>query len=1012
MANEPDMLHGDLEVTDGPSPADLAPAKTFTTQVEVRVHAYCRDMAGRAGTPMTPAVWSKQGLSAKDVADRPPALAFRYHGSNAVRAVFDRKLRVTEGRKLREMDGVWLRTGVVTVDATSPAREITLDPPRPLVLGLAKAANADVSKTLHITDREDVAIAIGASGGAVIGVAAGSSMFANEEAVDAHTPDLPRPLHPACAHIPLEGRDLVFIFEDRTVAVNIARGLRQGDAHTGSVALRTTSDFLSEIDSAISRGFQLDELFNYTLLAALHDCDDLLTTVLTGTPGSIGMRVPMHLLSCLPAEVRDLIWPVPEGGGTSWDNLDWGLTRAGAVNGLFRDQKGDEFTLNKPALALVTPIYITRRFVMQSETGEEHVELCWAEPRDGVYTPQSRVIPSQFVFGNSTARLLREGVPVADAKRASQWFNAFRVSNPHIPVTNLYDQAGWIQTAQGPHFLLPSSNVEGHVLQEDVLTGVVCEGDRNTHWNLVRDFYQACDPINQLLLVAPHASLLLAALNLQGCVFGLVDESSRGKTVLLQTSARQYGWDGGDYAFDASNPPTAAYLERVVYRSNGLCIFIDEFHKFPNTSRDARGNAYTRQEAAYFLSNGQRRGRSNANGGIDASPKRVHCYSIVAGEKKHITALDRASQMDGAKVRMITVPLCDYAPTFLEKYGDLAGFMRQCKQLKGYVGLDVSTALAQILKTKGHQALRDALQKVTAQLNALFIKLGATTAASQRRATFLAPILYTEQLLAEHFPDNGMWTANFEDTCVVRTLRGEYGDRLMCIEDGASSVDIDDLSVSEILLEALRRDPTLIQGLHALDRPNPHPLAALRLSTRNPYPGLRLYPKAVMQLLRRNHIPDSAARDMLAKSGDFVLQPHGKSPPTLLHRSNGEQWLVPVAGWGWDILAASPGDAEGAAKDPLYEARKAFEDRYTKCAQGNPQGGAQEALHAAIDEELATIRATKAPLDGTLPSQLGKGYEAAWHALIDPLAERLGDKPQCQIDTDTWVSHVQKATQQ
>lgn len=1011
MSQDPhlNLVHEAQEIPSTPvAPANKPPASQFM----VRVEAYVRDMVSSACAPMDATLWKKQGLTMKDAAERPPAVAFKYHGCNSVRAVFDKTMRVNEGKKIRELDGVWLRTGSVAVDLGGGKRstaDIPLDAPQPLLPGLAKKANADTSLPLHITDREDVAIALAASGAAVIGVASGASLFANPESVDAHALHLPRPLHRACAALDIGSRGVVFIFDERATAVTLARGLRQGDAHTGSAHFVRTVEFLGQIDSAISQEYSLEDLHTHTLQAAAAFEEDLLPAVLSGEPGSVGMRVPLNMLRCLPSSIRDLMWPAPEGGGTSWDNLDWGLTRTGAVNGLFRDAKGDEFTLNKPVLTLHTPIYVSRRATMAEGIGEDCVELTWAEQTSDGYRCKVMVLPSAHVFGGAGRELLKAGVPIADAKRASQWFNAFRAANPTLPTYQLHDQAGWITTDTGAHFLLPEAEVPGHALKQGVLSGVVRGGVRARHWKYTQDFYNACDPLNQILLVASHASLLLAALRMPGCVLGLVDESSSGKSVFMQTAARQYGWEGGDYAYDASNPPTAAFLERFVYRHNGLCVLIDEFHKLPNTRREAHGNAYTREEAAYFLSNGQRRGRSNATGGIDSSQERIYCYAIVAGEKKYITALDRASQMDGARVRMITLPLLGYAPSFKETYGGLPGFMDRIKTVKGHVGAEVAAALAQALNASSADEMRVEVGAVTAQLKTLFGTYKADDNVSQRRATFLAPILYTEMLLGKAFPDAGMWSATFEGTCIVRALAGSHRDKLMCLDERTEK-DSDDISASSMILEALRRDPTLIQGLTEEDgKTNPYPLARLMQRKRAGTSGLQMYPKAVLQMLRRNGIPDSAAKDLLKESGDFLLQESTGEPPRLIHRSNGAQWIVPMAGWGWDILQAAPGDATAAGKDPYYEARQVFLRTFEEELQGAPEA---PALLAAIDRHLKYLRGRHGarPIPGTLQSQLLLGYEPAWRALVDPLVERLAEKESLEDLSDVWYPHVQKAT--
>lgn len=977
-------------ITGGATPAAHAPQST-DTKVVARLRAYFGDLITQNCAPMSADWWEKQGLSKKEAKARPTATVITYTNTKAKRALFERRERIAEGRKIREMDGVWLDTN--HDGATLPSAS-------PLMLRSGQAAVNNVAMTLYITDREDVVFALTASGAAVVGVAPGASLFANEEIVDSRTPELPRVLHNGCP-APLGGRDVVFIYEDRDASLRAARGLRQGGAHTGRVWHVETSLVLAEIDSAIAQGLTGDALHRHTLSAPSENMAEITVTVTSGHPGSVGARVPPQQLSSLPSTVKDLMWPAPEGGGTSWENLDWALSKNGAVMGVFRDQKGEELTLNKPAMATRVPVYVTRRLSAANVLEEQHsLELQWQEATFYGFRLERRILPATELVPTVSKAAINAGVPVADGRRAGQWFNAFLAANPCLPEAKLHTQAGWIRNPDGTyHFLMPETGTELHEMQSGILSGICKEGSAELHWELMRDLHGALDPINQLLLTVVHASILLSALEMPGCVFGLVDDSSKGKSVLLESTARQYGWGGADYGLDASVPPTAAYLERCVQRANGLCIIIDEFHKIPNSQKEQQNKGgLTRQEAAYFLSNGQRRGRSNAHGGIDATAKRIYCYSIVAGEAKHITQLDRASQMEGAQVRMITLPLVGYSAAFLAKYESLAGFMHKIHSCKGHVGEEVAAVLAKIINTRGIPRMQQEVADIAVRITEAFKARGATNHLSLRRVQMIAAIVYTEMLLGQYFGSKGYWSAVFEETSIMRALDGDHAKLLMLID--MTTVEKDELSLAEMILEELRRDPTLIQGLRDEDRPNPRPLGRLQRHKRSEFQGIHLYPKAVFEFLKRKGISEQTARDVMSKNGEFVLQQHKTGGPTLLHKSNGEQWLIPYAGWGWDLLYGAYGDEDARLKDPYTEQRDAFIKAFEQGIQNKL--GEAAALSQAFVSLGTAHRAAIAASPGSLRERLGAKDVRAWAALARPLVERLLDKPGVDPAVEEW----------
>ncbi len=973
-------------------------AQSTDTKVVARLRAYFGDLITQNCAPMSVDWWEKQGLTKKEAKARPTATVITYTNTKAKRALFERRERITEGRKTREMDGVWLDTNHDS--AMLPAAS-------PLVLRSGLGAVNNPAMTLYITDREDVVFALTASGAAVIGVAPGASLFANEEIVDSRTPEQPRALHNGCP-APLLGRDVVFVYEDRDAALRAARGLRQGNAHTGRVYHVETSLVLAEIDSAIAQGLTADALHRHTLAAPSENMAEITVTVTSGHPGSVGARVPPQMLSVLPSIVKDLMWPSPEGGGTSWENLDWALSKNGAVMGVFRDQKGEELTLNKPAMAFRTPVYLTRRLSAANILEEQHgLELQWAEATATGFRLERRILPTTELVPSVSKAAINAGVPVADGRRAGQWFNAFLAANPKLPEAKLHTQAGWIRNPDGSyHFLMPETGTQHHEIQSGVLSGVGKEGTSEQHWELIRDLWHSLDPINQMFVSIAHASLLLSLLETPGCVFGLVDDSSKGKSVLLEASARQYGWGGADYGMDASVPPTAAYLERCVQRANGLCNYIDEFHKIPNSQKEQQNKGgLTRQEAAYFLSNGQRRGRSNAHGGIDATAKRIYCYSIVAGEAKHITQLDRASQMEGARVRMIALPLVGYSAAFLAKYGDLAGFMHKVHQCKGHVGEEVAAVLGKIATQRGIPRMQQELADIAARITEAFRARGAHNNLSLRRVQQIAAIVYLEMLLGQYLWSKGVWTAAFEESSVMRALDGDYAKLLMLID--MTTTEKDELSLLDMILEELRRDPTLIQGLKDEDRANPRPLSKLQRHKRSEWRGLLLYPKAVFEFFKRRGIDEATAREIMTKSGEFVLQQHGTSAPTLLHKSNGEQWLVPYAGWGWDLLYAAAGDEDAKLKDPYTEQREVFLKAFEQGIAAKLNETA--AMSQAFVSLGTAMRACVAASPGSLRERLGAKDPRTWTALVQPLVERLMDKPGVDPGVEEWEIILQAA---
>lgn len=962
------------------------------SKVTERMQAYFGERALSAFVPIAAPIWVNQGVSRKDAEARPVAVAVRYAETEALRAVFDSRVRIPDGKKFREVDGVWLQKDLEVKDKVLP-------PPCPYVPKSAAQALANELLPLYITDREDITGALAACGRAAIAVTQGAPFFQNDIAVDRCTPDAPRPLHPYCRNIVFGARQIRFLMEDRESAMRLARGLRQGGAHTGRVLYAESNPVLARIDSLLTQNLEKDALLERTPEATDTGLVDMTSTVDVGDPLSVGARLPPHMLAPLPHDVRTLTWPYPEGAGSSWENLDWTLAKSGAVLGTFRDQRGEEFVLTKHAVALHTPVYITRRM---HTADSAHLELFWLETReDGTTVPVTKVLEAGKVLHASGQTLMNAGVPVADAKRAAQWFNAFLIANPNLPRTQLHTGAGWVQTKDGYTFLLPDVSVHGHAISPDILQGLRVQGDSEDHWEYFTDFYKACDPVNQLMLNMAHASLLNAALKLQGCVFGLVDESSKGKTVFLETCGRQYGWDGGDYNIDASIGPTMAYVERVVQRANGLCIYIDEFHKLPNTHREAGGNGITRQEAAYFLSNGRRRGRSTTTGGIDATGEQIFCYAIVAGEAKHITAIEKASQMDGARVRMINVPLTGVNDAFLKKYKTLGRFVSRMRGAKGHIGRDAARAIADELNEKGVARLRQEHGELVEKMLEAFPSEGSE-GVTARRMQMLASGLLAEMILGRRLAHRNLWGAKLEETAGWRALSGPHSTHLTGIEADANE-EVDDIPVMTMLLEALHQDPTLIQGMRDdTHKPNPRPLGKLTTHADANPPGIRLYAQAVYRYLRQQGVPEHAAKTILRKSPDTLKVSTAKAKDQLHWFSNGLAMIVPAPAWGWELYLAPPGNEEAKARDVLAPVRGDFEALFD--AKVRAGLGPQEAFDVAVArfrEEHAKV--WKESPNRYLSAAITRGEARVWTALTKPLLERFATKDGSPTLQVMWV---------
>jgi hypothetical protein len=487
--------------------------------------------------------------------------------------------------------------------------------------------------------------------------------------------------------------------------------------------------------------------------------------------------------------------------------------------------------------------------------------------------------------------------------------------------------------------------------------------------------------------------VLAAALKVSGVMLGILDGAGKGKTVIFRTAARQYGWDGGDYAIDCSIPPTPAYAERVLSRCNGLPMFFDEFDKLPNTEKETAGGSkqVSQQELMYLLSNGARRGRANGSGGIDAPMARVYCCGVITGELTGMTTIARAAQKGGAQVRMISLPHEGFSPEFLKAW-PFQKFMAQMEGVRGHVGLRVIEAYEAALKERGVRAVFKQYDELTERLLSWVRAKWGEHPNMDRRARMLVIVLHTEILLAEYIPGNGMWAHEFEKTAVIRALSGPYGELLINPEalrrEKNGEALSDEMTVSNILLEEIARDPTCIKGLVDSDyqRPNPKPLGALVPGhTKKDYTSLRLFPEAVYNLLRGKNIPRDAARQLMLNSGDFVKHEKGGTV-NLIYKSCGQNWIVPVAGWGWDILQAPFGDEKKAAIDPNHVAREKFIALFEEAQTSSPD------IMAALEEAIrGTLReaAQTPPGRGTVYDQLVAHDPRMWSALIVPLAQRL-----------------------
>lgn len=968
----------EVNITAVPSPPKSASSATpaaapttALTQVSTRLAAFMGDMHKRAGTRLDAALWKNFGYTEKVSAELPTATSIRYAATGAARALFEGVAVYHDKKKRREGTGIWLTKNADGTDAGAPC---------PLLPSSAAQAIADPSLPLYVTDREDVAVALAFSQAAAICVAPGASLFQNEDRVDDMTPEQARTLHPACQKLHLGERALICVMYNRAEATHLARSLRRGDAHTGPSYYAETGRVLASLDSAIAQGLTGDALHERTRMIPYDELEEITAVVHKGAPGSVGMRVPSRLLTKLPSSIRDLVWPVTPGGGASYDNLDWDVqgNLGDTVFGVYREQRGDDMATVKSIPVLRTPVYITTIF--EDDLGNTQYELTWQEGAGNAARAVQRIFPVARFASYNALGLAEKGVPVIMGRYTGQWFQAFLVANPDLPRRRIHNSACWVEEGGKQHFLLPGSGLTANILNPEILKGLGRKGARETHWELTRDFYNACQPINQLLLTAAHASLLLGPLKAPGCLFGLFDDSSKGKTVFLQTSARQYGWGHGDYAFDTSIPPTNAYVERVVQRLNGLCVFIDEFHRLPNTTD--RG-VLSREQVTYFLTNGERRGRSNAEGGIDATDERVYCYSLAAGEADSITAQNRAEQMEGARVRTITLPLAGYSESFLAKYDGLAGFMFRMSQVQGHVGYDVADALGAELTEHGIEALQDALNELTKKIEALYSKEERVNGVAHRRGRMLAPIALTEQILARRFPDSGMWKEAFEEGALYHALTGTHRACLMSIkvdyDPQGSEVTINDILLSALVLEHQNETRPL----------NTPPIGAAFNSRYSDVRGIRLDPDRVNMLLRQRGYTNQTARQLMLDSKLFLLQERKGAKPTLYYMLHGRRWYVPVPGWGWRAIQASPGDAEAIQRDAYYVPRTHFEEAFEASLKGAKT--TRQAL------TLATERFTRAL--GThgwgwpgLVQALNQGSLCAWEALVQPLVDRLLDK--------------------
>ncbi len=968
---------------EGEKPEEGIPASAETTTY-LRIKAFLKDTAPRVCVAMTPEAWVlATKISLREAQKRPPAIGIKYGNGAGLRIVFDHPVKLKEDGRTRLTTGIWASA------------------PTPLIPALARPACANPNVRLYATDREDIAIALAASGQAVFAVAPGASLFANAETVDDVTPDEPRPLHPACTGLVFGSRELAVIASTRDAALALARGLRRGGVHTGAVTYIDTQRFLAELDNVLARDTSDEQRLESTEEIGDKAATDVTHNVSHGSAGSVGARVPVHLLEGLPDWLTNLKFPT--GDGASWDDLSWAMD-GDSVRGIYVESRGEE-ALTRALPTLSAPVWITHIYTGVDPQGQplSRLEVMWNEKRTNEnesevwYETRSCHIDRDVLLSQSPKGLLSREIPITDHKggRPAQWFHAFFEQNgAKIPRSTLHSSAGWVTDREGNlRFLSRLTTVPGHVLDEEVLTGVNVEGSEEEHWELTRAMYNACEPTGQLLFLNAHASILCAALKVSGVMLGIMDAAGKGKTVIFRTAARQYGWGGGDYAIDCSIPPTPAYAERILSRCNGIPMFFDEFDKLPNTEKESKSGSkqVSQQELMYLLSNGARRGRANGTGGIDAPMTRVYCCGALTGELTGMSAIARAAQKSGAQVRMISLPHEGFSEAFLTTW-PFQEFMSRMEGVRGHIGRRAIIAFEAALQEHGRDGLLQQYNALTKQLIEWVQNRFGSHPNLDRRARMLSIVLHTELLLAEYVPGNGMWANDFENTAVIRALSGSYGQLLVDPEalrkEKSGEAPSDEMSVSNILLEEIARDPTCIKGLVDTEymRANPHPIGAIVTGhTRKDYITLRFYPEAVYKLLKSNNIPRDAARQLMLNSGDFVK--HEKNGNvSLLYKSCGQNWILPVAGWGWDVLQGTFGDEKAAATDPNYAARQKF------VAAFDEAHGAQPDVMAALVEAIrATLReaAQMPPGRGTIYDRLVAHDARMWSALVLPLAQML-----------------------
>ena len=175
----------------------------------------------------------------------------------AVHCLSTKTVRAYLGKKVPgELDGVWL-LGSSEVDMGGDkkgVRDVLLER-HSLFWGSRRRPNADVTKCC-ITDREDVAIALAASGAAVIGVASGRHSSLTPESVDAHALGIPQPLHKTTAKgLVFGARKLVFVFDDRCDRCRAcSRSSTRRRTRGILYYVHVPPELLGAVDSAISKG--------------------------------------------------------------------------------------------------------------------------------------------------------------------------------------------------------------------------------------------------------------------------------------------------------------------------------------------------------------------------------------------------------------------------------------------------------------------------------------------------------------------------------------------------------------------------------------------------------------------------------------------------------------------------------------------------------------------------------------------------------------------------------------